>query len=105
MEEWPHRACTAFGGNSRPPSTFRLMHHKEAIVAAKFCHLDELARRGHSTEPEKSKRKRKSRRLWDRPACRRVNMNSDVKVGLCMAVRIWMITLAVTLPALAAYGI
>jgi len=32
-------------------------------------------------------------------------MNSDVKVGLCMAVRIWMITLAVTLPALAAYGI
>jgi len=63
MEEWPHRACTAFGGNSRPPSTFRLMHHKEAIVAAKFRQLDELARRGHSTEPEKSKRKRKSRRL------------------------------------------
>ena len=27
IEAWPRRLCTSFSGNSRPPSTRRLMHH------------------------------------------------------------------------------
>jgi len=33
---------------------------EEAVVAAKFCHLHELARGEHSTDPKKAKRKGKA---------------------------------------------
>jgi len=39
MDAWPSRSCTTFAGNSRPPSTFRLMHHD-----AKKCRSEMQAR-------------------------------------------------------------
>ena len=45
---------------------------EEAVVAAKFCHLHEVARGDHSTDPKKVKRKGKAADRKDRRPRRRL---------------------------------